>query len=420
MSNQTVECVDSDTSSVGSSSVVLLADSFQSKGIEALKSIGCQVELDPSLKGDLLTKAMGEKNPNILVVRSTKVTSEMMDVSNRLSMIIRAGAGYDTIDVEAASNRGISVANCPGKNSVAVAELVWGLILSCDRRIPDQVSALRAGTWAKKEYSNASGLFGRTLGIVGLGGIGLEVMKRAQSFGMNVVAWSRSLSDERATAIGIVRCKTLQELAEMSDVVSVHVASSHDTENLIDEQFLSSMRDNAIFVNTSRGKVVDESALVKAVQTKQLRVGLDVYENEPSAGEKTFSPTIVAQTGVYGTHHIGASTAQAQDAISNEAVKIITTFIKEGRVLNCINQAIEASAPALLFVRHRNFPGVLAHIFDELSLAGVNVEEMENILYEGGHAACARIQLSSIPTQEQINSIRNNENILSVTLTIQD
>jgi D-3-phosphoglycerate dehydrogenase len=397
--------------------VVLLADAFQESGIEYLETLGCVVTCDPSLKNEELILAIENVNPDILVVRSTKVTKEMMESSERLSLIIRAGAGYDTIDVNAASSRGISIANCPGKNSIAVAELAWGLIVSCDRRIPDQAADLLQGKWNKKEYSKASGLFGRTIGVVGVGGIGLEVIQRAKAFGMNVVAWSRSLTVEKAESLGVDYCESLQHLAKMSDVVSVHVSSTPETKKLIGKQFLSSMKNNAIFINTSRGKVVDEKALVEAINNKGLRVGLDVFESEPTAGDNTFSSEIVQSKHVYGTHHVGASTNQAQESIATEVVRIITNYIERGKVLNCVNQAINSTSRAILSVRHKNLPGVLSHVFEELSNAGVNVEEMENVLYEGGLAACARIQLSATPTSEQIDFIKNNENIFSVTLT---
>lgn len=417
MSNQTVEPSNSECVPIGAASVVLLADSFQAKGIEHLKSIGCIVECDPSLQGEELLEAIAQKKPNVLVVRSTKVSGEMMDASDRLSLIIRAGAGYDTIDTTAASQRGISVANCPGRNSIAVAELAWGLILACDRRIPDQVIDLRQECWNKKEYSKANGLFGRTIGIVGLGGIGLEVMQRAKSFGMNVVAWSRSFTEERANELGITYCQQLNDLATVSDVVTVHVASTTKTEKLINRQFLSLMKKNAIFINTSRGSVVDEMALMEIAQSSQLRVGLDVYDNEPSSSDKSFASEIVSEPRVYGTHHVGASTSQAQEAIASEAVRIIESFVKEGRVLNCVNQSVDSIATALLSIRHKNLPGVLAQVFDALSIERINVEEMENILYKGGHAACARIQLSGTPTSELIQSMKRDENIISVTLT---
>jgi D-3-phosphoglycerate dehydrogenase len=177
------------------------------------------------------------------------------------------------------------------------------------------------------------------------------------------------------------------------------------------------MKNNAIFINTSRASVVDEGALADAVREKKLRVGIDVYDNEPTSGDNSFSASIIDERGVYGTHHVGASTSQAQDAIASEAVRIIETFVREGRVIHCVNQSMKDTTSVMLSIRHKNLPGVLAHIFDELSIAGINVEEMENILYEGNQAACARIQLSAIPTPAQLTVIKDHENILSVTIT---
>ena len=417
MSNKAVEPSLRECSTQKPLASVLCADSFRECGIKALKSLGCKLEVDPSLKEQSLVDAIAASNPDILVVRSTKVTAEMLDASEKLSVVVRAGAGYDTIDVAAASERSIFVANCPSKNSIAVAELAWSLILSCDRRVPDQVVDLRAGKWNKKEYAQAKGLHGRTLGVVGLGGIGREVASRGRGFGMKIAAWSQSLTEERAVELDVARCESLIDLARVSDVVTVHVASTPETENLINAEFLDAMQDGATLINTSRGKVVDENALVNAVRTKRLRVGLDVFLNEPLTGEDSFTPEIVSQCCVYGTHHIGASTDQAQDAITMEAVRIISEYVSNGTVPNCVNRAASTPAKAMLSVRHKNHPGVLSHVFDSISHAGVNVEEMENIIYDGAKAACARIQLGKLPTQEQIEKIRENKNIFSVTVS---
>jgi D-3-phosphoglycerate dehydrogenase len=182
---------------------ILIADKFERVGVDGLKELGCSVVHQPDLSADQIPAAMAEVDPAILIVRGTKVSADAIRAGKSLGLIIRAGAGIDTIDVAAASSHGVFVANCPGKNSVAVAELVLGLVLSCDRRIPDQVADIRQGTWKKGEYSKARGLYGRTLGIVGLGQIGREVAKRAQAFGMTVAAWSRNLTAELADDLGV-------------------------------------------------------------------------------------------------------------------------------------------------------------------------------------------------------------------------
>jgi D-3-phosphoglycerate dehydrogenase / 2-oxoglutarate reductase len=395
---------------------VLIADEFEQSGQDELARLGCEVRFAPKLKDEALVSDVEQYRPDVLVVRGTKVPEAVL-AAGALKLVVRAGAGYNTIDVAAASRRGIYVSNCPGKNSIAVAELAWALILSCDRRVPDQTIDLRAGKWNKKEYSKAAGLYGRTLGIVGLGQIGQEIAERGKAFGMNVVAWSRSLTEEKTDALGVNYASNLINLAKMSDVVSINVASTPDTKHLINEQFLNAMKPGAALINTSRGSVIDQAALTNAIRTKGIRCGLDVFANEPAGGDGEFTDAIVKEKGVYGTHHVGASTDQAQQAIAREVVRIVSMYLRTGEVLNCVNRAAATPATCLLTVRHLNRPGVLAHVFYTLGQAGINVEEMENVIYEGAKAACARIQLDSMPLAEHVHTISQNECVLSVSVT---
>ncbi len=392
---------------------VLIADSCVPELIEGLEGRGCTVRHDKSLTAETLPAAVGEFDPDVLIVRSTKVLAPVFDAAGRLSLIVRAGAGYDNIDVATASARGVFVANCPGRNALAVAELVWALILSCDRRVPDQTRDLRDGVWDKSGYGKARGLYGRTLGIVGLGQIGEAVVVRARGFGMKTIAWSRSLTPERAEELNVTRCETPIDVARRADVVSIHVAATPETAHLVDETFLDAMKDGAYLINTSRGSVVDEAALARAIRAKGLRAGLDVYEQQPAPGDRTFADPIIREPGVYGTHHAGASTDQAQQAIAAETVRIVETYVRTGAVPNCVNRAEPGPARCTLTVRHLNRPGVLAHVLDVISRAGINVEEMENILYDGAEAACARMQLDAVLTKEHLAAIRAGRSILS-------
>jgi D-3-phosphoglycerate dehydrogenase len=397
---------------------VLVADKFETVGVDGLKDLGCDVVLRPDVTVETLPAAIREVDPKVLIVRSKKVNEAALGAGPALSLVIRAGAGIDTIDLSAASRLGIFVSNCPGKNSIAVAELVMGLLLALDRRIPDQVADLRKGEWAKGEYSKARGLHGRTLGIVGLGQIGREVARRAQAFGMKVVAYSRNLTDEEAERLGIGYCETPVEVARLSDAVSINVAGGSDTKNLVDERFLSAMKPGAYLINAARGSVVDEAALEKAVRERGIRAGLDVYQGEPSGGKAEFKAPIARTPGVYGTHHVGASTDQAQVAIAHEVIRIVDGYMKTGIAPHCVNRLARSSATHVLSVRHQNRPGVLAHVFRVLSEGAVNVEEVENIAYHGAQAAVARIQLSSAPTEAALLEIRTgNPNIISVDLT---
>jgi D-3-phosphoglycerate dehydrogenase len=391
---------------------VLVADQFEKSGIESLQAAGCDVICRPDLKDEALTQAIAETGADVLVVRSTKVTAAMLD-AGRLSLIVRAGAGYNTIDVAAASSRGIYVSNCPGKNAIAVAELAFGLIVALDRRIPDNVAELRAGRWNKKEYAKARGLYGRTLALIGVGSIGREMIRRAAGFGMNVVIWSRRFDGERrplsdleardlgvdaaARAITIELAPTPADAVARADAVSLHVALAPETRGLVDAALLAAMKPGAIVINTARAEVVDHAALAAAVKARGLRVGLDVYAGEPSSGTAEFHEPLAALPGVYGTHHIGASTDQAQDAIAAETVRVIRTYKETGRVANVVNLARRTPATHMLVVRHRDRPGVLAHVFSHLRQANLNVQETENIVFEGAEAAVARINLDGEP-----------------------
>jgi len=393
---------------------VLIADKFEQSGREGLQAIGCEVSSQPDLKDDALVAAIAKLQPDVLVVRGTKVTEPML-AAGPLKLIVRAGAGYNTIDVAAASRRGIYVSNCPGKNSIAVAELAFALILALDRRIADAVIALRAGQWNKKEFSKARGLFGRKLGLVGLGKIGQEMIPRAKAFGMPVVAWSRSLTNEKAAELGVEKMDTPLEVARTADVVSVHVALKPDTRMLIGPDFFQAMRDGAYFINTSRGETVDQGALVEAIHSKGVRAGLDVFAIEPTSAVAEFTDPIANEPGVYGTHHIGASTDQAQEAIAAETVRIIQSFKETGQVPNVVNLAQRTPATHRLVVRHRDRPGVLAQVLDAIKAEQINVQEMENIVFEGAEAAVARINLDKAPSRATLDQLRaNNADIIEL------
>ena len=395
---------------------ILIADSFEQSGRDALDALGCEVRFSPKLKDESLVAEVGQFRPDVLVVRSTKVPEAVL-AAGALKLVVRAGAGYNTIDVAAASHRGIYVSNCPGKNSIAVAELAFALILALDRRIADNVAALRQGQWNKAGFSKARGLFGRTLGLIGLGQIGREVALRAKVFGLPVVAWSRSLTDEVAHALGVTRLDSPVEVAAASDIVSLHVALNAQTRGLIADPFFAAMRPGAFFINTARAEVVDQAALARAVEAKGIRAGLDVFAAEPATGTGDFADDIVRFPGVYGTHHIGASTEQAQEAIAAETVRIIRTFKQTGKVPNVVNLARTSPATCALVVRHLDRPGVLAGVLDVVRAAEINVQEMENIIFEGAQAAVARIHLETSPAAEVIERIQaSSPHILEVSL----
>jgi D-3-phosphoglycerate dehydrogenase len=388
---------------------VLIADKFEQSGRDGLQLIGCDVSYQPDLKEESLVDAIGSVSPDVLVVRGTKVTEPMLE-AGPIKLVVRAGAGYNTIDVPAASKRGIYVSNCPGKNSIAVAELAFALILALDRRIVDNVVTLRQGQWNKKEFSKARGLFGRTLGLIGLGKIGQEMIPRARAFGMPVVAWSRSLTPERAAALGVDFKETPKEVAAAADIVSIHTALNSETRGSINADIFSAMRPGSYFINTARGEVVDQNALIEAMRNRGIRAGLDVFAVEPTSSVAEFTDRIGKEDQLYGTHHVGASTDQAQEAIAAETVRIVQGFKETGKVPNVVNLARQSPATHRLVVRHVDRPGVLAGVLDAIKAEQINVQEMENIVFEGAAAAVARINLDNAPSSAVLDRIRKSSN----------
>jgi D-3-phosphoglycerate dehydrogenase len=200
--------------------------------------------------------------------------------------------------------------------------------------------------------------------------------------------------------------------------VTINVAATGETKQLVSAEFLGAMKPGAYLINTSRGSVVDEAALADAVKTRGIRAGLDVYEGEPGGSKAQFAPAVVQLPGVYGTHHVGASTDQAQVAIAHEVTNIVQQFLHSGIVPNCVNRLARSSATHVLTVRHQNRPGVLAHVFKVLAEGAINVEEVENIIYHGATATLARIHLDGRPAPEQLQAIRSgNSHIISLDLT---
>ena len=311
---------------------ILIADKFPDSYIDELKNSDLDIEYSPKLgESDLQEAAKGHE---VLVVRSTKVNANTINSSDKLKLIIRAGAGVNNIDIPVASERGISVANCPGKNSVAVAELAIGLMVSLDRKIPDNVMDFKRGTWNKAEYSKAEGLKGKTLGVVGVGNIGREVAKRANAFDMKVYGYDIvRIEDAQLEYVD-----TIEDILPKCDVISLHLPANEKTKGIFNKKMFGLMKPNSFLINTSRPTVIDEEALSEAVKEKNIRVALDVFNDEPEGKTGEVKSTLQDNPNVYITHHIGASTNQAQNAVAEETVNIINEYAQSGKVRNCVNE----------------------------------------------------------------------------------
>jgi D-3-phosphoglycerate dehydrogenase len=383
---------------------ILIADKYPETHLERFQQLGCTVTYSPSVKAEELAKHIpGHK---VLIVRSKQVTGEALKAGTELALVLRAGAGVNTIDVKTASALGIFVTNCPGKNSVAVAELVFALLLGVDRRIADSTAALRAHQWNKREFSKADGIFGKTLGVIGVGSIGREVITRAQAFGLNVIAWSRSLTAAQAEEMGVGYCTEVDDVFRRADIITLHTALKPETRQLVNAARLALMRPNAILINTARGEIVDQVALQAALQAKQIRAGLDVFDTEPANATADFDDAILDLPNLCcATPHIGASTEQAQAAIAEEAFRVVAAFVKTGVALNCVNLAQRTPARWQIVVRHYDQVGVLAFVLDQIRQAGINVEEVQNLIFAGAAAASCRIQLAAEPPADMLRAI---------------
>jgi D-3-phosphoglycerate dehydrogenase / 2-oxoglutarate reductase len=394
---------------------VLIADRLPEQTRIELEDRGHVCALEPGLTADDLPDRIA--GHEALVVRSTRVNRAVFEAADRLALVIRAGAGTNTIDTDAAAERGVLVSNVPGRNAAAVAELTMGLLLAIDRRIPDNVADLRNGHWDKARYSKADGLLGTTMGIVGLGSIGLAVAERAGAFGIRLQAVAKpgrpAYAASRADALGIRMVDTMADLLATSDIVTLHVPASDDTRHLVDTDFLDRMRDGAILLNTSRGDVVDETALLKALDAGTVRAGLDVFADEPGSGESTWDSPLGQHPSVVATHHIGASTEQAQRAVADGVIEVVDSFVA-GDARDCVNLHPSRLGSVTLTVRHLDQVGVLATILHALSAAGLNVEHMENRIFRGGRAAVASIDVAGETSAELMETLRAVPGVLGV------
>lgn len=318
---------------------ILIADTFPEDARAELTERGHELRYEPDLAADDLPGRLADDaGIEALLVRSTRVEAEVFEAAGALRYVIRAGSGTNTIDSDAASRNGVHVCNVPGRNATAVAELAFGLLLALDRNIPDNVADLRAGRWDKKRYATARGIAGRRIGVVGLGEIGLAFAERARAFGAEVYAVAKSdrcaRTRQRADAIGVHFVSGLAELAGTCDVLSLHTPATAGA--LLDRELLALLAPGAIVLNTARPELVDEQALLEAMDAKGVRAGIDVFADEPGSSRGGIDSALARHPNTYGTHHIGASTEQAQHAIAAEVVRMVQQF-QTGSVPHCVN-----------------------------------------------------------------------------------
>lgn len=310
---------------------ILVTEKISPEGLEALKA-GTNVEVDVKLDLDKETLPQVVADYDALVVRSaTRVTASLIESGKRLRVVGRAGSGVDNIDVEAATQRGIIVVNAPASNSVAVAELTLGLMLGMARQIPQAQASLHAGKWERSKFMGWE-VRGKTLGLVGLGRIGSEVARRARGFEMNVIAYDPVVSPDRANQFG-VEVVTLDQLLDQSDIISIHVPLLDSTKNLFDAERIAKMKKGSFLINASRGGIVNEEALLNALNSDHLRgAALDVFTREPPENSD-----LIGHPNLITTPHLGASTREAQVLVGIDVAEGVLVALEGGTPRYAVN-----------------------------------------------------------------------------------
>lgn len=393
---------------------LLVADRFDVSVLEELHVLGVEIVHRPDLGKDGLAQAL--EGVGILVVGDMEVSAAAIEAATHLNLIVRAGVGVDNIDVDAASARGVYVADCPGKVAASVAELAFAFMLSLDRRLCDATTDLRRGEWRRAAYEDAEGLFGKRLGVAGLGAVGREVALRARAFGMTVHAWSRSLTAARAARLDVGFAPSLEQLAARSDILTLHLPLTPQTRGIVSRRVLEALPERAIFINTARAELVDGQALAEVCAKRGLRLGLDVFDGQPAGDKGTLSTALFEAGTVYGTPHIGASTAQSMRTVAEDAVRIIRSFLTEEDVPNVVNICASTPARWVLVVRMLDKVGVMANTLNVLKLHGINIEEISNTVFDGARAHCAKLRVSGRPNDACLAEIRAFEEVLHVDL----
>ncbi len=310
---------------------VLISDKLNSEAVDILKAQGLEVDVDTELTPEQLKEKI--KGYDALIIRSkTKATKEIIDASDNLRVIGRAGVGVDNIDIPAATAKGIVVMNAPSGNTVSAAEHAFALMFALSRNIPQAHSALKGKKWDKKKFAGGAEVNGKTLGVIGLGRVGSHMANMAKGVGMKVFGYDPIITKEKAAELGIELIE-LDRLLQESDYVSLHIPLTPETKHIIGERELKLMKKNARLINCARGGVVDEDALYEALKNGEIAgAALDVFAQEP-----LIDSPLLELDNIIVTPHLGASTKEAQVKVAVDMANSIVLALKEGKFENALN-----------------------------------------------------------------------------------
>ncbi|KJR41241.1 D-3-phosphoglycerate dehydrogenase [Candidatus Magnetoovum chiemensis] len=309
---------------------VLVSDSLSQRGIDILKEAGLDVDVKVGMQPQELKECLPQYS-GIIIRSATRLTEDVLQRADNLKVIGRAGSGLDNVDKAAASKKGIVVMNTPGGNTITTAEHTMALMFALARNIPQATQTMKESKWEKKKFMGIE-LYNKTLGVVGIGNIGMQVAKRALAFDMNVIGYDPYLKEEHAKKLGIKKV-TLDELFKESDIITVHTPLNNETRNLINRDTLSVMKDGVRIINCARGGIVNEKDLYEAIESgKVAGAALDVFEKEPPEDNR-----LISHNKVICTPHLGAATLEAQENVALAVSEQVADYLINGTIRNAVN-----------------------------------------------------------------------------------
>lgn len=401
---------------------ILVGCPLPEQALDELRNLGSALVYEPEITHDALVRQISDVG--VLVVGSARVSSDVIERGSALQLIIRAGAGTPNIAVEEASAAGVLVSHCPEQDAASVAEFIMAALLSLERRLVDGSAPAerRPESAARREGERSAepplgrSLAGRTLGLLGFfGPAGESLARRAAPFDMQVVAWTPTPGNRTAPR-NVTFVDWPRELTKRSDAIAVYAPPYLNPEQVVDEEFLSSLARGTALVYVGHPGMMDDAALGRAVAARQLRVAVDVSAEDPSVDTARVRARLSQVPNVLVTHRLASSTEQVRNAIAAEVVHIARSFLISGEVVGCVNLAERSPATWQLVLRVRDAVGVMAMILDAIRADGINAEEITSRVFRGARAALCTIALDERPSAEALNAIRAIEDVLHLEL----
>ena len=384
---------------------VLVKEKIGESGVQLLRDAGLEVELGVDWEDGELDRRIAEFD-GILIRSATQLTEDLIDKAERLKVVGRAGVGVDNVDVEAATKRGVVVANAPQSNVITAAEHTLAMLLALARKVPQAHESLTGGAWERSRFSGVE-LYEKTLGILGFGRIGQLVAQRALGFGMRVLAFDAYVAEERFRALGVERAESSDELYGRADFLTIHLPVTGETENFLDAAAFAKMKEGVRIINVARGKLIVEDALREALDSGRVAgAALDVFRDEPVTDNPLFGyPNVVV------TPHLGASTAEATDRAGYQAAEQVVAALTGGVVTSAVNvpaiapEDLEALGPFLPLARDLGRVGVA--LAEGTSIDALEVEYLGRIATRDTRILTVQVLKGALAghVEEEVNEV---------------